>query len=541
MASLNKKPAPELTETHGGAITEKITNAEELLRRSVMACMLWEDSFYEDGKSIADRILSYVKDVSPERVAEIAMEARTQMKLRHVPLLITRQMARLDTHKYLVAKTLYEIIQRPDELSEFLAIYWKDKKEKLSAQVKKGLARAITKFNEYSLAKYNQDGAVKLRDVLFLSHAKPDSGIAGYTRDTRKKKNHQVPQDEGSQLFTKLVTGTLKTPDTWEVEISAKGNNAASWTRLVNEKKLGDMAVLKNLRNMIESGVSHDMIRKAIDGIKGDRVLPFRYISAAKYAPKFEPEIEQALFRTLDQYPKLPGKTIIVIDISGSMGGKLSAKSDMDRLDAACAMAAIARELCEIPVIYATAGDDGRRIHATIEIPARRGFALAEAIKNSRETIGGGGVFLRQVTDFIREKEKTADRILVITDEQDCDRSSECSPDTAIPFGKNNYILNVGTYEKGIAYKKWIHISGWSEAIIDYIRVYEEGQNRPVSVPKTAAGNDQAKRQVQSGANRKGIAHAKGASKTANRDTEKRVPANRTVRKGKQAVSVRGR
>ena len=476
MSKLNRKSESVKTVTHGGATVTKIVNAEELLRRSVMTCLLWEDTFYEGGDSIANRIAEYIPQISAQRVAEIAIEARSQMNLRHVPLYIIRQMARLDSHKHLVAKTLYEVIQRPDELTEFLSIYWKDKKEKLSSQVKKGLAKAFTKFNEYSLQKYNQDKDVKLRDVLFLCHAKPLEGVNGYTKVARKNKV-QLPQDTGSILFNKLVTNTLETPDTWETELSKNGNNAASWERLIKEKKLGDLAILRNLRNMIEKEVNSDCIREAIKNIKGDRVLPFRYISAAKYAVKYEAEIEQALMKSLSQRKKLSGKTIIVVDVSGSMGSSVSSKSEMSRLDAACAMAAIAREICETPVVYATAGDDGTRIHATMEIPARRGFALIEAIKNSREKIGGGGVFLKQVTDFIFEKEKTADRILIITDEQDCDTSSARSPDAAKPFGKHNYILNVGTYDRGIAYKKYTHISGWSESILDYIRVYEDGEN----------------------------------------------------------------
>jgi 60 kDa SS-A/Ro ribonucleoprotein len=65
------------------------------------------------------------------------------------------------------------VIQRADELAEFLAIYWAEGKQPLSAQVKKGLAAAFVKFDEYALAKYDRAGAVRLRDVLFLSHAKP--------------------------------------------------------------------------------------------------------------------------------------------------------------------------------------------------------------------------------------------------------------------------------------------------------------------------------------------------------------------------------
>jgi hypothetical protein len=109
--------------THEGAVAKHI-NPELQLRRSVMAHMLWESEFYEDGATIAGRIASLIAQCKPEVVASIAIEAREKMKLRHVPLLVVREMARLDTHKHLVAETLARVIQRPDELAEFVAIYW---------------------------------------------------------------------------------------------------------------------------------------------------------------------------------------------------------------------------------------------------------------------------------------------------------------------------------------------------------------------------------------------------------------------------------
>ena len=158
--------------THEGAPARHIT-PEHHLRRSVSACLLWEDQFYEDGVAIAGRIAELVPQVEAEKVAALAVEAREQMKLRHVPLLLVREMARHPTHRALVAETLARVIQRADELAEFVAIYWQNGRVPLSAQVKKGLAAAFTKFDEYALAKYDRAGAVKLRDVLFLCHAKP--------------------------------------------------------------------------------------------------------------------------------------------------------------------------------------------------------------------------------------------------------------------------------------------------------------------------------------------------------------------------------
>ncbi len=96
------------------------------------------------------------------------------------------------------------MIQRADELSEFVAIYWAGGRQPLSAQVKKGLAAAFGKFDEYALAKYDRAGAVRLRDVLFLSHARP-------------------VDEAQAALWKRLAENELATPDTWEVALSAAG------------------------------------------------------------------------------------------------------------------------------------------------------------------------------------------------------------------------------------------------------------------------------------------------------------------------------
>jgi len=216
--------------THEGAPAAAIT-PEQALRRSVLACMLWENEFYEDGVAIAGRIRELVPKVEPARVAALAVEARTAMKLRHAPLLLVREMARHATHRALVAETLTSVIQRADELAEFVAIYWSGGRAPLSAQVKKGLAASFTKFDEYALAKYDRAGVVRLRDVLFLSHAKPvDAGQAA--------------------LWKRLIAGELATPDTWEVALSTgkDASKRSTWERLLSERKLGALALLRNRR-----------------------------------------------------------------------------------------------------------------------------------------------------------------------------------------------------------------------------------------------------------------------------------------------------
>src|SRR5258708_21931844 len=109
---------PAAQRRHEGAPARHVS-AELQLRRAVLACMLWESQFYEDGVAIAGRIRELVPKVPAEQVAALAVEGREKMKLRHVPLLLVREMARLRTHRPLVAETLARVIQRPDEISEF--------------------------------------------------------------------------------------------------------------------------------------------------------------------------------------------------------------------------------------------------------------------------------------------------------------------------------------------------------------------------------------------------------------------------------------
>jgi 60 kDa SS-A/Ro ribonucleoprotein len=273
MARLNMLNLNFGPRTHEGAPARHIS-PELQLRRSVLACLLWEKQFYEDGVEIAGRIAELVPKVEAEKVAALAVEARDQMKLRHAPLLLVREMARHKTHRRLVADTLAQVIQRADELSEFVAIYWKDGRVPLSGQVKKGLAAAFPKFDEYALAKYDRGGPIKLRDVLFLCHAKPrDAAQAG--------------------VWKKLIWGRLNPPDTWEVALSSGADKREAWQRLLTENKLGALALLRNLRNMREAGVEDELVLSALRSMKATRVLPFRFLAAARYAPQWEDTLER--------------------------------------------------------------------------------------------------------------------------------------------------------------------------------------------------------------------------------------------------------
>ena len=432
---INKKNTVAPVYTHEGGRAKTVSNLLQL-RRSVLATMLWENDFYEDGQEISARIQDLVAKVQPQKVAELAKEARSKGKLRHIPLFIARSMAPLPTHRQYVSDVLAEVIQRPDELAEFLAIYWKNGKQPLSAQVKKGLAKAFTKFNEYQLAKYNRDAAIKLRDVLFLCHAKPN--------DKAQEK-----------LWKRLINDELKTPDTWEVSLSeTKGENKKeAWERLLAENKLGGLALIRNLRNFKENGVNENLVRDSLRAMKVERVLPYRFVTAAKYAPNLEPELEEAMFRAIESKGrKIGGKTVLLIDVSGSMKQQISAQSDATRFDAATGLAILARELFSDVEIY-TFSDYLQ------QVPTRRGFALRDAILNSQEH---WNTYLGQAVKDLNGK-VDYDRLIVFTDEQSHDNIGSPQEDA------NGYVINVASAKNGVGYGKWNHIDGFSESVLDYI------------------------------------------------------------------------
>lgn len=438
MSKLNTKKEP--LRTHEGGVACRIS-PEQQLRRSVMSCMLWEDTFYEDGESIADRLSSLAQTVSASVLASTAMEARKEANLRHVPLLLCRELLRHPNRNTVhVSNVINEVINRPDEMGELLAIYNKDGRSPLASQLKKGLAKAFKKFDEYQLAKYNRDAEYKLKDVLFLSHPKPEN---------------KSQQD----MWDRLVSDSLKTPDTWEVGLSTGGDKKETFTRLLSEHKLGALAILRNMRNMHESGVKKSLVKETLFEHRGlSKVLPFRFVAAARACPQWEDIIDQTMLESLSKMERLDGKTIILVDVSGSMDVKLSLKSDLKRVDAAAALAALVRGISDEAEIFTFNS-------STRPAPPRNGMGLVDCITSR---LGGGtnlGFAVRKMMGL------DYDRLIVITDEQS--RSSVPHPKQ----GKN-YMINVASYKNGVGYGTWTHIDGFSESVLKWIQEYEklEGQ-----------------------------------------------------------------
>lgn len=438
MAKINATPGKIYT--FGGAVAKRITPLMQL-QRSVASCFLWEDEFYEDGESIAARIAELAGQVEPMALARLAVKVREEDKLRHAPLMLLSVLSRTGSGNTFVADAIERVIKRPDEMGELLAIHAKlngttaDKvKKTISAQMKKGIARAYNKFDAYQLGKYNRDAEITLKDVMFLTHPKPIN-------------------EAQEKMWATLIDGTLPTPDTWEVALSGGADKKEAFTRLITEGKLGYFALIRNLRNMEQVGVDDRIVRDALLARKGaENILPFRYVAAARHAPRYAVELDKALQACVKDMPQFDNETLVLVDVSGSMNAKLSAKSDLTRMDAAAALAAIipgrarvfsfSREFKEVAGYKGLPGID-----AIIRSQPHGGTDLAGAVR---------------LANKIKH-----DRLIVISDEQATTRGI---PD---PVVKDAYMINVASYKNGVGYGPWTHIDGFSENVLRYIKTSE--------------------------------------------------------------------
>lgn len=424
--------------THEGA-PAAIVGAFDTLKRTVMACMLFEDNFYESGIKASDRIAQLCSQVTCLEIMTLALMAQEDYHLRHVPLKLIVEALK---HKKKCEKMSYiisRIITRPDQITDLLALYWKDGKKPLAHQLKKGIADAFRKFDAYQLGKYNRNNPIKLRDALFLCHAKPKD-------------------DYQASIWKKLAENTLESPDTWEVRLSAGEDKKESFEELLKKQKMGKLAILRNLRNMKDARISKDLVAaELMRNMK--EMLPFQYIAAAREVPEWEDIVDPPMIAACSMKPKIAGRTLVFVDVSASMDAPISSKSKMLRTDAACGMAILLRECLDQFQIFSFSNQLAR-------IPPRSGMALRDAIVLSQ---GHGGTETGAAVQQVINQKIEYDRLIIITDEQ------SSTPLPRMPSNTRNYILNISTYQNGIGSQNdWITISGFSEASIDFIRELEK-------------------------------------------------------------------
>ena len=335
MAKFNEKNTIKTVNMEGYpayAMKEK----EELLT-AVLTTMFGEPKFYGSTDLQIRKLAADMAVKDPAFLAKLTCYTRNEGRLRSPSHVLACEVAR-HAPQYTHAVIRNSVI-RADDITEIMACYKEMYGKPFPNALKRGIAEAMLKFDEYQFAKYSGPGkSVKFRDVLRITHPVPDN-------------------KETEELFGKIMNDTLETPYTWETELSEKGNTKDVWNELNASGKMGYMATLRNIRNIVRSGAdiepALEMIADPVK-VRRSRQLPFRFYAAYKtlledglMTPEIRNALEKALTASVENVEKIPGRTLIAVDISGSMVNRVSAKSDMRCVEIAALMGAIAQRICE--------------------------------------------------------------------------------------------------------------------------------------------------------------------------------------------------
>jgi telomerase protein component 1 len=190
--------------------------------------------------------------------------------------------------------------------------------------LRKAMTVKFADFDSYQLAKYNKEGAIKRKKkkqrlaekknpeaAAVVKQGKPTVTLKQMIRQLHMSKppyavmcilGKKYPETEtefrAANLpgeFDAALAGRrmkLPVPETWETLVSQKGNKAATWEELIEHKKLPFMAMLRNLRNLIFTGVHPKYHRWVMNKLKNEKTIasskqfPFRFFSAYEVIPK---------------------------------------------------------------------------------------------------------------------------------------------------------------------------------------------------------------------------------------------------------------
>ena len=416
----------KIVSNYEGSKAFKMTPEYELYSAVVTTGL--NNSFYEKGNNRLERIQSLIKKCSPEFVGKLAIYARNTMYMRTVPLVLSVELAKENSGQSIVSKTVNGVVQRADEIAELLAYYQLANKRtgtkklnRLSKQIQKGLILSFNKFDEYQFAKYNTAAEVKLKDALFLVHPKA------------KDENQQT-------IFNKIATDTLAIPYTWETELSALGQTkfenekakqiafAQKWEALIESKKLGYMALLRNLRNILEANVSANHVQAVCnylanaEAVTKSKQLPFRFLAAyrelkevkSKYTSYILDALENAVTQSAINIKGFDLSTSVVIgcDVSGSMQKTISAKSKIMLYDIGLMLGMLMQSKCK-NVVSGMFGDKWK----IINMPKRSVLSNVNEYYKREGEVGYSTNGYLVIEDLILRREIT-DKVMLFTDVQ---------------------------------------------------------------------------------------------------------------------------
>ncbi len=365
------------------------------------------------------------------------------------------------------------------------------------------MALSFNRFDGYQLAKYDRAGAVRLRDALFLVH--PNA------------------KDAAQQaLFDQLVRGELPTPYTWETELSAIGQATyasdadrqtavrTTWETLIGSGQLGYMALLRNLRNLLEANVSAEAMERVCAtladrfAVARSKQLPFRFLAAYREVKAVPSGHVAAVLAALEKAivhsaVSLRGfghanRVVVACDVSSSMQKAISPRSKVLLYDVSLVLGMLLQSRCQ-NVIAGMFGDVWKRI----SLPTGPVLRNVEEFCRREGEVGystNGHLVIKD----LRERREVVDKVMIFTDVQLWDSTNTATRNgsplaqewaayrgTVAPNARL-YLFDLVGYgtvplevrpENGVAL-----VAGWSAKVSDVLATLDNGGSALTEIEK---------------------------------------------------------
>ncbi|MBB5931232.1 TROVE domain-containing protein [Streptomyces echinatus] len=464
--------------THEGGRGQERDPRSELFLLAV-ADFVSQDTFYEKAEDRDDRFARLVRDLAvadPQWTAGLLGWLRGEGNMRTASLVgaaeyVHARLAAGATDGPSNRQVVASVLQRPDEPGELLAYWTSAYGRAVPKPVKRGVADAVRRlYHARSLLKYDTASkGYRFGDILNLVHASPDpdkpwqGDLFRYALDRRHHPDTAVPPASLPALSLHRELMALPVEARRAVVTSADGAerlaaagvtwealagwlqgplDKAAWEAVI--PSMGPMALVRNLRNFDEAGVSDEVAAQVAarisdpEQVRRSRQFPFRYLAAYQHAPslRWSYPLEQALGHSLANVPALPGRTLILVDRSGSMfWSKVSARSQLSRADAAAVFGtALALRAADADLVQFGSTSDTVR------------FRTGESVLKVLERFGDlGGT---DTTEAVRRHYRRHDRVLIVTDEQ-YSPHRHGGPTAQVPDHVPVYTWNLEGYRAG--------------------------------------------------------------------------------------------
>lgn len=474
--------------------------------------MVGTDTFYEKAVARDDRFKALVRQVAvtdADWLARFLPWLRNEANMRTASLVAAVEAARAQAAVGVAGpakfpenatgrKIVDSVLVRADEPGEMLAYLLSTQTGRgLPKPIKRGVADAVLRlYNERNTLKYDTGShGFRFGDVLELVHASPNkpyqSVLFKHLIDRRHGRD-EIPASlslisGNADLRAEFAQGKMRlTPEllsntgmTWEDTLSLAGNKVSKkelWEAQI--PSMGYMALLRNLRNFDEAGVSDAAAAQVIakltnpDEVARSRQLPMRFLSAYRAAPslRWAYPLEQAMNLSLLNVPDFPGRTLILIDTSGSMDSSFSGDGTLRRWDAAALFGLALAHNCASPTVVSF----GRMIREFPQIPGESLLRSLERFKGG--FFFGGGTPTKQAIDSFYNGH---DRIVVLTDEQANMHAGQGVYDK-VPLNRVAITFNLAGYRVGHAASgsdTRITIGGLSDVAFKLLPILEKRAN----------------------------------------------------------------